>query len=387
VNRRPLLSLVAVSLLVGCGSSDDDVSITSTVTSPAADNSSPASTDVAAPRFDATLGEPIDEWTEPVDIASRTSDGNTTNYLVERIGIVSLMNPDGSRGETALDISEFTVADGERGLLGLALSDDGSRAFVDYTDLDGNTNVDEYSVNDDGTFDVESRSRVYFLTQPYPNHNGGEIHWLDGSLWVFTGDGGAAGDPDRVALNLTSHLGKVIRLTETDGVWDDGEVVAVGLRNPWRVFPDRSNDELWITDVGQNEIEEINVVDMSNVEGSSFGWSYLESTQTFNADQADVHAGHPAVAPILDYRHTDGRCSISGGAVYRGADIDVTGTWFVYADWCTGEVMATCFDDSRSECGTVTLGVVPRAVGVLADSSGELWVLSQEGPVVPIVAD
>jgi glucose/arabinose dehydrogenase len=397
IRSRVVAGFVCAALLIGCASGDDTdadtTSVTTTATSGGAPTTDPANTaspttdDDVEPKFAATLGEPTEGWTEPVDIASRFAPGSDpTNYLVERIGIVSLLNSDGSRGSLALDMSDSTVAEGERGLLGLAFSFDGARAFVNYTDLDGHTNVDQYSVRDDGTFDESSRSRVYFLEQPYPNHNGGEIVWADGSLWVFTGDGGSGGDPDRYALNPDSQLGKVIELTEVDGRWNTGEVVAIGLRNPWRVFLDQPTDEFWIADVGQNEIEEINVVERSAIVGASFGWSYLESTEIFNDDQAEAHAGRTAISPVLEYRHTDGRCSISGGAVYRGENVPVVGTWFVYADWCTGEVFATCFDDQRVTCGTTTLGTVPSAVGVLSDAAGELWVLSQAGPVVPIVA-
>jgi glucose/arabinose dehydrogenase len=389
VNRsRAIIGGVCAVLLIGCGSGDDsDTDTTSNITT-VVGTTSPTTDVETEPEFDATLGAPADGWTEPVDIASRFAPGSTpTNYLVERTGSVSIMNDDGSRGSLALDIGDMTVAEGERGLLGLAFSFDGARAFVNYTDLDGHTNVDQYEVRDDGTFDASTRTRVYFLEQPYPNHNGGEIAWADGSLWIFTGDGGSGGDPDRYALNPDSQLGKVIRLAEVDGKWSAGQVVAVGLRNPWRVFLDQVTDEFWIADVGQNEIEEINVVERSAIDGVSFGWSYLESTEVFNDDQAEAHAGRTAIEPVLEYRHTDGRCSISGGAVYRGENVTTVGTWFVYADWCTGEVFATCFDDDRVTCGTTTLGTVSRAVGVLSDAAGELWVLSQNGPVVPIVAD
>lgn len=395
IRVRAIGGVVACALaLIGCASGDDENSDATTVSTSVANDVDPTTSPTSPttdadgePVFPVTLGEPTEGWTEPVDIASRYAPGSEpTDYLVERIGTVSLLNKDGSRGPLALDMNDLTVAEGERGLLGLAFSFDGARAFVNYTDLDGHTNIDQYSVRDDGTFDESTRSRVYFLEQPYPNHNGGEIAWADGSLWIFTGDGGSGGDPDRYALNPDSQLGKVIRLTEVDGRWNTGEIVAIGLRNPWRVFLDQPTDEFWIADVGQNEIEEINVVARSAMDGVSFGWSYLESTQVFNDDQAEAHAGRSAVEPVLEYRHTDGRCSISGGAVYRGEKVPVVGTWFVYADWCTGEVFATCFDDQRVTCGTTTLGTVPRAVGVLSDAAGELWVLSQEGPVVPVVA-
>ena len=116
--------------------------------------------------------------------------------------VISILNSDGTRGNVVLDMSDLTRADGERGLLGLAFSFDG-RAFVDYTDLDGNTNVDQYFLNADGTFDESSRTRIFFLAQPYPNHNGGDVAvGPDGMLYIGLGDGGAAGDPERHALDV-----------------------------------------------------------------------------------------------------------------------------------------------------------------------------------------
>lgn len=389
------LPLLGVLFIATCGGDartntstpvGDGPTTGSTSTEPANDSGTDSTTE--NPSFPATLGAPIDGWIEPVDMAIRYAAGAAPlEYLVERTGVISILDGDGNRASTALDMSDLTMAEGERGLLGLAFSFDGSRAFVNYTDLDGNTNIDQYYLNSDGTFDRASRTRLYSLPQPYPNHNGGEIVWADGDLYIFTGDGGSAGDPERVALNPRNPLGKVVRLREVDGRWNTGDVIAIGLRNPWRVFLDPLTDIFWIADVGQNEIEEINMVARETIEGASFGWSFLEAGQVFNNDQADAHALYTSVEPILEYQHSDGRCSISGGAVYRGESIAAVGTWFVYADWCSGEVLATCFEDSGDQCGSMAIGNVPHPVGVVADADGELWVLSQDGLVVPITAN
>ena len=385
--KRAIVLALSGWLLIGCGSSDGaETSTDSTATVASTD---PGRTDdtvgESETHFDATLGDPVDGWQEPVDIAVRNTPGDgPVTHLVERTGVISILNSDGTRGDVVLDMSDLTRADGERGLLGLAFSLDG-RAFVDYTDLDGNTNVDQYLLNDDGTFDESSRTRIFFLAQPYPNHNGGEILMIDDSLYVFTGDGGSANDPDRVALDPESQLGKIIRLVETDGKWSAGEVVASGLRNPWRASVDPVTATLWIADVGQDTFEEINAVNLGTLEGSSFGWSYLEATTVFNDDQKAANDRATNVAPVFEYQHANGRCSISGGAVYRGAGIPVEGTWYVWADWCTGEVIATCFRDGPV-CGEIALGTTKNPVGVLTDGAGELWVLNQGGNIVPIIA-
>lgn len=385
--KRSVVLAFCGTVLVGCGSSEGvDTSRDSTPTVASTD---PGRTDDTVAEseayFDATLGNPVDGWQEPVDLAVRIApNSEPVTHLVERTGVISILNSDGTRGDVVLDMSDLTRAEGERGLLGLAFSTD-QRAFVNYTDLDGNTNIDQFFLNADGTFDETSHTRIFFLTQPYPNHNGGELLMIDDSLYVFTGDGGSANDPDRVALDPTSQLGKIIRLVETDGSWSAGEVIASGLRNPWRASVDPDTSTLWIADVGQGNFEEVNAVNFGTLEGSSFGWSYLEATTVFNDDQKAANDRSTNVAPVFEYQHASGRCSISGGAVYRGAGIPVEGTWYVWADWCTGEVIATCFRDGPV-CGEITLGTTKNPVGVLTDGAGELWVLNQGGNIVPIIA-
>lgn len=385
--KRSFAFVVSGVLLVACGSSDDtNPASDSTTSSATSEPMSPVDTvGLSEAFFDATLGDPVDGWQEPVDIAVRNTPGFApVTHLVERTGVISVLNPDGSRGDIVLDMSDLTRAEGERGLLGVVFSLDG-RAFVDYTDLDGNTNIDQYLLDADGTFDESSRTRIFFLEQPYPNHNGGELLMFDDALYVFTGDGGSANDPDRVALDPTRRLGKIIRLDETNGEWSTGEVIATGLRNPWRASVDPTTATLWIADVGQDSFEEVNAVNIGTLEGSSFGWSYLEATTVFNDDQKIAHEQWTNVAPVFEYAHTNGRCSISGGAVYRGAGIPVEGTWYVWADWCTGEVVATCFRNAN-DCGEIALGTTRNPVGVLTDGAGELWVVNQGGNIVPIVA-
>lgn len=387
--RRLAAVLISFAFVGACSNGDSDsttsspvtVAPTTTVQNLASDPSVPA---VDETRFDASLGAPVDGWNEPVDLA--VHDGNT--YVVERGGVVSLFER-GVRGAMALDISDLTVAGGERGLLGLAFGD--THAFVNYTDATGNTVVDRFPVNADGTIDETTRLTLLTITQPYANHNGGDLVFdaSTGSLLVFTGDGGAGGDPERRALATGSLLGKVLRLRDVDNDTVDTPVVpemaAVGLRNPWRAYLDTVTDFLYIADVGQDHWEEVNVVHLPNLDGSSFGWSAYEGTHEFNTDQFDLNSDYNYVAPVHEYEHVDGRCSISGGAVYRGSSIEFSGSWYVYADFCSGEVIAVDVVDVPGD-GMRKLGTVPQPVAVVPDAAGELWVLSLTGIAVPIVA-
>ena len=207
-------------------------------------------------------------------------------------------------------------------------------------------------------FDRDSLRTVLFVEQPYPNHNGGDLAFgPDGMLYIGLGDGGAGGDPERRALNMAELLGKMLRIDPSTPSGDlgytipadnpfvgtegaRGEIWSIGLRNPWRYSFDPETGDLWIADVGQGNIEEINVAPatdgMDAGRGSNFGWSAYEGSQRFNDDvTAENHSG-----PIFEYDHSGGRCSISGGVRARGEGAGPLAGWYVYADYCTGEVMA-----------------------------------------------
>ena len=383
-----LATLTAFSLIACASETEVLVSTTAGETTPStttATENTETTTVATEPTFAATLGTPIADYVDPVDIAVRRTT-TLQSYIAERSGEIFELAADGTKGTQVLDISDLTVAQGEQGLLGLAFAPDGSGAYVNYTSLTGDTVIASFTINADGTFDKTSQNIITTIKQPYPNHNGGEIIVdQDGSLYVFMGDGGFANDPDRYALDVTSPLGKIWKLSPVDPQWI-GEAWAVGLRNPWRASLDPVTNDLWIADVGQDHWEEINVVPFDQVQGVSFGWSARECTHEFNADQQALHETFTAVEPVYEYEHVDNNCSISGGVVYRGSQVPVSGTWYIFSDYCTGKVEALCVDEQRQNCGVIELGTVEKSVGIVSDAQGEVWVLSQNGLIVPIVA-
>ena len=297
---------------------------------------------------------PVAEVGRPVDLAWRT--GDPALYIVSQSGTITRVSD--AEPAVVLDIEDLTDGGGERGLLGLAFHTDGTRAYVNFTDNDGNTNVAEFAVDAAGVFDRESLRTVLFVEQPYANHNGGDLAFgPDGMLYVGLGDGGDGGDPERRGQNLAELLGKMLRIDPTTPSGDlgytipadnpfvgtegaRGEIWAIGLRNPWRYSFDPETGDLWIADVGQGSIEEINVAPATDgvdaARGSNFGWSAFEGSHPFNDDvTADNHS-----APIFEYDHGGGRCSISGGVRARGEGAGPLAGWYVYSDYCTGEVMA-----------------------------------------------
>lgn len=330
-----------------------------------------------------------------VDLAWRA--GDPTFFVVTQPGLVVPVR-DGGTGDPVLDISDLTDAGGERGLLGLTFSPDGATAYIDYTDNDGNTVIASYAVNADGVFDPASRAELLTIDQPYANHNGGNVMiGPDGMLYIGMGDGGAGGDPERRSLNVTSLLGKILRIDPAGGspyaVPADNpfvdvqgarpEIWSVGLRNPWRMAFDPSTGDLWIADVGQGEIEEIDVAWAADGagRGMNFGWSAFEGSRRYNDDQSL----DGATPPIYEYEHGEAGCSISGGAIYRGSAIPALAGWFVFGDYCSGNLSAIRVQD-RTLTGNVGLGNQAAITAVRAGPDGELYVLSLGGTVSRIVA-
>ena len=278
---------------------------------------------------------------QPVDAASRLSDPAV--YFVARAGTVHRFVDSVLESEPVLDISDLTEGQGERGLLGLAFSRDGSTAFINYTNLDGDTTIASLSVNQDGIFARDSLKTILVIDQPYANHNAGDIVVEpSGMILLPMGDGGSADDPLRVSLDDSSPLGKVLRVDPRDGSY---EILARGLRNPWRV--DLYQDRLWLADVGQGEFEEVSVLGgLSKITDKTqvvdFGWSAYEANKVFNKDQKS--SSH--TPPLVSYKHGDNGCSISGGAVATAGSLR---NRFVFADYCSGRLWSIATDESAPQ--------------------------------------
>lgn len=337
-------------------------------------------TEVDAPPATATgtgdLAQPalelLAEVDEPVDAAMRV--GDDAIYLVSRKGRVLRLVDDTVESEPALDITDLTNAEGEQGLLGLAFAPNGSIAYLNYTDRSGDTQIVALTVNQEGALDRSSIRTLLTIEQPYSNHNGGDVVVEpSGSLLVATGDGGAGGDPDRVALNDSSMLGKVLRIDPDTG---ESTMLARGLRNPWRV--DLFEDRLWMADVGQGEWEEVSVLEgVSSISKVvDFGWSAYEGNERFNADQESPNH----VPPVMVYEHGDDGCSISGGAIAPSGALKGR---YVFADYCSGRVWS--LDVGKPESNKIQIaGGLDSPVAVVRAGTA-LLVLSLSGKVFQLV--
>lgn len=341
-----------------------------------------------------------------VDIVERSAaDGFL--YVVSRKGTIERITTSGRRIDRVLDITSLTTPEGERGLLGLAFRRYGSQweAFVNYTDLNGDTAVARYSVRGNGTFVRQPGRRpsiIIRVPQPYSNHNGGAVEvGPDNMLYIATGDGGSAGDPERRALDTSSLLGKILRINPLHVTNGTGqaytipagnpfasparrEIWSTGLRNPWRFSFDAAGN-IWIADVGQNEWEEVSfsaaTTKYPGGRRANFGWSAYEGTHRFNTDQTAV----PVVMPFHEYRHTNGRCSISGGAVTTTSNLPGRPGRYVHGDYCSGDLVAVV-TNGRTVTGIETVGTDLGNITAVVATSRSVYCLNLEGRILRVTA-
>ena len=338
----------------------------------------------------------VARFEQPLALVSRAGHDGVL-YVAEREGRVRVLRDGEVDEEPLLDISGATAPEGEQGLLGLAFSPDGTFLYVSYTNLDGDSRLDEYAMGPGGTdIDLSSRREVLAVDQPFPNHNGGHILFgPDDLLYMGLGDGGgdsAGGDVMRNGQNPDTLLGKLLRIDprpsrgapygtppENPFVGGGGrsEIWVVGLRNPWRFSFDRETGDLWIGDVGAATLEEVSMLPAGAGGGANLGWSLFEGTHRFN--EGDPPAD--LVSPIFEYGRGDG-ATVTGGFVYRGSRIPELVGSYVWGDFSTAVVEALTVDDGevtgRRALGPVEAG---RLVSFGEDADGELYVVSLSGPV------
>jgi glucose/arabinose dehydrogenase len=295
-------------------------------------------------------------------------------YVVEQGGRILVLQDGKRRSTPLLDIRSLVTADGEQGLLGLAFHPAYPKVrklYVQYTARDGSTKVVEYRTN--GT--RASAPRLLFSSRdPYGNHNGGMLAFgPNGRLYFTMGDGGAAGDPENRAQNMRSLFGKLLSMNvATKGL----KIEALGLRNAWRFSFDRANGDLYIGDVGQGAVEEIDYLPAASPGLENFGWDVYEGRSQF--EDKPLGAGR-LVMPVAQYSHSEG-CSVTGGYVYRGANAALRGR-YIYGDYCSGVVWSF----RMSEGAATGLRVEPFRVASLSsfgeNSAGELFAISQDGTI------
>jgi glucose/arabinose dehydrogenase len=329
----------------------------------------------------------VDGLVRPVFL-THAGDGSGRLFVVEQEGFILVLGPGGLEEEPFLDLSAKVLCCGERGLLGLAFHPsfpDDPRLFVNYTRRpDGATVVSELRVGESGRPDSGSERVLLNIAQPFSNHNGGMIAFGGGGrLLIGMGDGGSGGDPRNLAQNPSSLLGKMLRIgvngrlpyaIPANNPYAAGggrpEIYAIGLRNPWRFSVDRETGRMYVGDVGQNAVEEIDIVRR----GGNYGWRHFEGTRPYRP--AGGINRSTLEMPIAEYTHEGGRCSVTGGYVYRGEAVpELVGT-YLYADYCTGEIFGLRNGEQR-----VLLDTSMFISSFGEDEAGEVYVVDHGGTI------
>lgn len=349
----------------------------------------------AAAQVELELGLMAEGFNRPCDIVNA---GDERLFVVEQVGTIQILNQNGEvEDEPFLDISSIVDSQGgEKGLLGLAFPPDYCTSgdfYVNYTTTEAGqlkTVIARYQVSPENANQAieDSEERILEFDQDFSNHNGGQLEFgPDGYLYIGTGDGGSAGDPNNRAQDIMSYLGKLLRIdVSTDPytipednpfAFDDfglDEIWAYGLRNPWKFAFDDATGDLFIADVGQNNREEINFQAQGTPGGLNFGWRCYEGNASYNT--ADCLSEENYEFPIYDYLYGNQgngfRCSITGGRVYNGPSFTEIQGKYIAADFCSGEYWVTSNEGGEWQT-TEHNGFVSNLVAFGTDVWGELY--------------
>ena len=338
---------------------------------------------------------------------THAGDGSNRLFVVEQAGRIYVFPNDGATRDVDLflDISDrVSRSANEEGLLGLAFDPeylDNGVFYVYYSAANPRRSVLSRFAGDDSEpnrANQASEQMILEIAQPYGNHNGGALVFgPDGYLYVGLGDGGSGGDPQGHGQNLGTLLGSIIRIdpdapadgklygipignpfSNRDGA--RGEIFAYGLRNPWRFSFDPVTKLLWVGDVGQNAIEEIDIV----ASGLNYGWNIMEGSHCFSPRSGCATSG--LEMPVVEYDHSEG-CSVTGGYVYRGRRLAMLYGAYVYGDFCTGRIWGLRFDNGRVAEHRRIVDSGPQISSFGVDEAGELYITAFDGRLYRFEAD
>ncbi len=323
----------------------------------------------------------------PVNI-THADDGSGRLFINEQAGRIVIYDGADIVATPFLDIRGRVLCCGERGLLGLAFHpnyQENGRFFVNYINGLGSTVISEFLVSEDPNRALSDSERILLtFDQPFGNHNAGHLQFgPDGFLYIATGDGGSGGDPGDRGQSLATLLGKILRIDVDSGApfaippsnpfvgqAARGEIWAYGLRNPWRFSFDRETGDMFIGDVGQNAVEEIDFQPAASPGGENYGWRHMEGSQCF-IPAADCNDGS-LVLPIIDYQQNGQGGSVTGGYRYRGFSFPpLQGTYF-FADF----VMRAFYAANQNNGAWTVMGPRPTPFSISTfgeDEAGELY--------------
>lgn len=378
------MAIVSAFFGFGCESGTDPIGKTNDSTS-----------NTVAGEYQAVIAFPNLTFSSPVEF-THASDGTNKVYVIEQKGVIRVFDNVSTVSDAAvfLDIDARVDMNGEMGLLGLAFHPNFKTNGYFYVNYNRNsptrqTVISRFKV-EQGSQVADARSEKILLTydQPYTNHKGGKLAFgADGYLYIATGDGGSGGDPQNNAQNRKSLLGKILRIdvnvaeTEKYAIPKDNpyvgstegfreEIYAYGLRNPWRFSFDAATNNLWVGDVGQNQVEEVDVI----TKGGNYGWKIKEADDCFDATGNCGQTG--LIAPVWSYRQgADGR-SVTGGVVYRGKKLPNLIGKYVFGDYVSGKVWSLKYDGSKATDSGDKIANVSSISAFGEDANKELYILN-----------
>jgi len=368
-----------------------------------------------------------DGFKKPLFVTSHPTNSKLL-YVVEQGGKILIINNSKKLGEPFLDISNKILTPSrpgdERGLLGFAFHpnyESNNKFYINYINNDGFTIVSEFSAQNNTVANSLSERILFDLKQPYGNHNGGHIQFgPNGYLYISIGDGGKRGDPLNAGQDLNTLFGKVIRIDvnkvpygipKTNPYYGEknmrGEIWAWGLRNVWRFSFDRKNGDIYYGDVGQNKWEEINYEPSSSKGGVNYGWRIMEASKCYNPEKNCDEKG--LTLPIHEYpndanymvvlgggtqNNSDG-CSVTGGYVYRGGEIKNLNGYYVFGDYCSGNIWtfkvinnkATRLTNRTEEINLANGEFTTSISSFGEDADGELYIVEYNGGIYKLTQD
>ena len=350
------------------------------------------------------LEEVVSGLSAPVFLPAPAGDARL--FIVEQAGAIRIVQNGTMLATPFLDITSRVSSTGERGLLSMAFDPQyASNGFflVYFTDLNGDIAIERFQVSsaDPNLADPAPLRILTIAHRTFSNHNGGLVAFgPDGFLYVGSGDGGGGGDTLGNGQNLNALLGKLLRIDVSSASAGQpyaipssnpfvgqagrlGEIWAYGLRNPWRFAFDTATGLLYIADVGQGRIEEVNVTAAATA-GLNYGWNITEGSLCYPGDPCDKQG---QTLPVLEYAHdASGGCSITGGRVYRGSAIPELGGRYLYSDFCSGWLRSFVYSNGAAaeqiDWGIANVGQI---FSFGEDAQKELYMLSSTGAAYRVV--
>ncbi len=409
--RLALLLGLVISLtgsLSGCAQGEDPVVVPPNSASTPTPSAPPPQLAVDLGSLEIDLELLADGFNQPLLVLGSGNESGDV-YVAEKSGRLLVIRD----GESILllDLTGAVSTESERGLLGVAFPEHFARHgrfYVSYSDHDGASVVSRFTMEGDSVA-RESEQRIIRVPQPYANHNGGHLAFgPDGYLYTTFGDGGSGGDPLGSGQDTSTLLGAMVRIDVGEGPAGDemlgsmpyaippdnpfvsseevlGEIWSYGLRNPWRFSFDRQSGDLWIADVGQNAVEEVNYQPASSPGGENWGWNLFEGTAPYPSDREVTGDLAEFAWPIVEYRHPTGQ-SVTGGFVYRGEAFPQMQGVYLYGDYVSGRIWGLVRAEDGSAENRELLATGLAVVSFGEDDTGEVLVVDFGGAVYRVVA-